>query len=377
MGAQAKKSAAELAKEHKERILREREAKGEENVTAAKGETTSMKIYENGRGIQALKNLLDSNQKISMNVNLTKAASTATVSDADDAAVLNEMLRDSMVPTGSNLDPRTFTNFHTLKGTVGKVPTIDDSNISLTWKNQAGKSSTLPVIGNAFELEAMIAHIVVDKQILAGADYDALGMFMDIVRSKMNLILMQTIMSNQYNTSIAFKGIIPNLDPKNVVDNVGPLSFPEVIKTFTKIKSYNRSNASWLIGEPVSYQFLSLQDGSNRPIWLYGLNENEPDRLIGKPVRYVDSEVYDNLGNFESEVDFDAANGTYTDIVVGDMKKYWLGIHQDTEVVIDTITGAGNDLLNLYITMRGAGMPLDKKAFAGAKKVEVVADPTP
>lgn len=150
---------------------------------------------------------------------------------------------------------------------------------------------------------------------------------------------------------------IPTTRDISTANSATQISFDNLIRVKNSIKQAYQANAAWIMHRDVMTQIALLKDGNGQYIWRPSLTENEPDRILGKPVLL--SEYAPNT----------ISTGTYV-AVYGDYSMYQIVDSLAMEVQVLDQPEYKTNQIAYVLRYEGDGMPLNiggGEAFARVK----------
>ena len=107
----------------------------------------------------------------------------------------------------------------------------------------------------------------------------------------------------------------------NTTDDAETVTFDNLYKLFYSLKSPYRRKAAWLCHETLVLKLMLLKDGNSNYIWKPGLNEGEPDTLLGHPI---------HTSSYMPAITGTAAQDKNKKVLLfGDFNYYWIADRQN------------------------------------------------
>lgn len=131
--------------------------------------------------------------------------------------------------------------------------------------------------------------------------------------------------------------------------NSGVPTSDELIDLFHSVIPEYRRNAYWLGSDPTVKGVRKLKDANNQYLWQPGLQDGEPDRLMGRPV-VVDTNVADAATSAKS-------------LVFGDFSGYFIRDVAGVRIERSDDFAFGNDLATYRFILRTDGDLVDTNAL--------------
>jgi len=232
---------------------------------------------------------------------------------------------------------------------VKQIPTLESRPV-VTWTAENAAKSTTTAHFNQVTLTARkVAAILYasDELVEDSTDIDVvqtvIDLFADALRDEEDRVILAG------NGTTQPTGLLTAISNSVISARAvaGNLNFDEITNVYYDLPQAYRQNAVWIASSDNIRKLRQIQDSNGNYIWQNSVQDNQPDRLLGK-------RVYEN--DYIGEAT----------IVFGDMKRgYWLGDRRQMTVKVsqETETAFTKDQTAIRVVMRIAGNVVDDQAL--------------
>ena len=152
-----------------------------------------------------------------------------------------------------------------------------------------------------------------------------------------------------------FNSPIRDKDEFQYVDDANSpysLSYDVLVKCVYKLNQVYRSGASWIFNSNTARELMLLKDQQLRPLWVDGLADGQPSRLLGYPINIVEN---------MDDIDVSGGGDTKFPIGFGQWNRAYLLVDRiGMRVIVDPYTTFG--FTRFYFSRRVGGHPLNNDA---------------
>jgi HK97 family phage major capsid protein len=135
------------------------------------------------------------------------------------------------------------------------------------------------------------------------------------------------------------------------------LGYDVLVKTVYTLNSIYRQNAVWVMNSNTARTIMQLKDQQLRPLWVDGLAQGQPTRLLGYP-----TVIWEQM----PDIDVTGGGNSTFPVAFGDFRRGYLMVDRvGLRLIVDNVTTLGK--VRFYISKRTGGCVLNPDAIKWIK----------